>query len=390
MRCCARRCSAPARWPCPSRPGRPRTAHRPSTPRARTGRYCPPTRAASSSRPDSPARSSPAHGRWCPARHTSGTTPRRRRGHPERLGLGLRLQLGGRCGRRRRRIADRLRRHRRGRRGRSDPGRHQQQLRRREDALAHLAVLRGGLPRAGLRNVPAGWDGGGAARDGTVQARGRRGRPGPQGRLPDRGRVRRSLLPLRPGHLGRPVGRYAPGALRRQRHLRLVHLGDRARPGRLADPHPLPGRRRRRASTAARAATTPTTACWFTTKGDNRVWQVNLATGTYELAYDDNLVTPGTAPLTGVDNITGSTYGDLYVAEDGGNMEICLITPDDTISPVPADHRAERVGDHRPGLHPGRRPALLLLPARHLRVVVGRHHVLRHRPLPPLILPSPF
>ncbi|MEU8337215.1 alkaline phosphatase PhoX [Micromonospora tulbaghiae] len=71
---------------------------------------------------------------------------------------------------------------------------------------------------------------------------------------------------------------------------------------------------------------------WFTTKGDNRVWQVNLAAGTYELAYDDNLVNPGTAPLTGVDNITGSTAGDLYVAEDGGNMEICMITPDDKIS----------------------------------------------------------
>ncbi|GGK98548.1 hypothetical protein Sme01_62270 [Sphaerisporangium melleum] len=72
---------------------------------------------------------------------------------------------------------------------------------------------------------------------------------------------------------------------------------------------------------------------WFTTKGDNRVWQVNLAGSTYELAYDDNLVTSGSAPLTGVDNITGSRYGDLYVAEDGGNMEICLITPDDKISP---------------------------------------------------------
>lgn len=71
---------------------------------------------------------------------------------------------------------------------------------------------------------------------------------------------------------------------------------------------------------------------WFTTKGDNRVWQVSLSNNTYELAYDDNLVNPGPAPLTGVDNITGSTFGDLYVAEDGGNMEICLITPDDTIS----------------------------------------------------------
>jgi secreted PhoX family phosphatase len=71
---------------------------------------------------------------------------------------------------------------------------------------------------------------------------------------------------------------------------------------------------------------------WFTTKGDNRVWQVNLLSNTYELAYDDNLVNPGPAPLTGVDNVTGSTFGDLYVAEDGGNMEICMITPDDTIS----------------------------------------------------------
>ncbi|WP_061289174.1 alkaline phosphatase PhoX [Herbidospora cretacea] len=72
---------------------------------------------------------------------------------------------------------------------------------------------------------------------------------------------------------------------------------------------------------------------WFTTKGDNRVWQVNLAGNTYELAYDDSLVSPGTPPLTGVDNVTGATSGDLYVAEDGGNMEICMITPDDKISP---------------------------------------------------------
>ncbi|MCF2533304.1 alkaline phosphatase PhoX [Yinghuangia soli] len=71
---------------------------------------------------------------------------------------------------------------------------------------------------------------------------------------------------------------------------------------------------------------------WFTTKGDNRVWQLNLAANTYELAYDDGLVSPGPAPLTGVDNITGATSGDLYVAEDGGNMEICMITPDDKIS----------------------------------------------------------
>ncbi|MFE3139464.1 alkaline phosphatase PhoX [Streptomyces scopuliridis] len=72
--------------------------------------------------------------------------------------------------------------------------------------------------------------------------------------------------------------------------------------------------------------------CWFTTKGDNRVWQYNVAAGTIELAYDDSLVS-GTAPLTGVDNVTGSSSGDLFVAEDGGNMEICVITPDDVVAP---------------------------------------------------------
>lgn len=73
--------------------------------------------------------------------------------------------------------------------------------------------------------------------------------------------------------------------------------------------------------------------CWFTTKGDNRVWQYDATAQTIELTYDDSLVTSGTAPLTGVDNVTGSSSGDLFVAEDGGNMEICVITPSDVIAP---------------------------------------------------------
>jgi secreted PhoX family phosphatase len=71
--------------------------------------------------------------------------------------------------------------------------------------------------------------------------------------------------------------------------------------------------------------------CYFTTKGDNRVWRFNATNNTYELAYDDNLTS--NPPLSGVDNITGARSGDLYVAEDGGNMEICLITPDDVVAP---------------------------------------------------------
>src|SRR6185312_17157807 len=71
--------------------------------------------------------------------------------------------------------------------------------------------------------------------------------------------------------------------------------------------------------------------CWFTTKGDNRVWVYNAAAQTLDLAYDDNLT--ASPSLTGVDNITGTTGGDLFVAEDGGNMEINIITPSTGTAP---------------------------------------------------------
>ncbi|GAB3667587.1 DUF839 domain-containing protein [Actinocorallia lasiicapitis] len=72
--------------------------------------------------------------------------------------------------------------------------------------------------------------------------------------------------------------------------------------------------------------------CYFTTKGDGRVWAYDAAARTLGIAYDDDLVT-GTPPLTGVDNITGTPGGDLYIAEDGGNMEINLITPEGVVTP---------------------------------------------------------
>lgn len=114
-------------------------------------------------------------------------------------------------------------------------------------------------------------------------------------------------------------------------HVRVLHLGERARSGRVADGHAQAGVRGEGVQ-RGRGLLHADNTVWFTTKGDNRVWQLNVADNTYELAYDDNLVNPGPAPLTGVDNITGSSFGDLYVAEDGGNMEICVITPDDKIS----------------------------------------------------------
>ncbi|MDE0803270.1 MAG: DUF839 domain-containing protein, partial [Acidimicrobiales bacterium] len=66
---------------------------------------------------------------------------------------------------------------------------------------------------------------------------------------------------------------------------------------------------------------------WFTTKGDGRVWRFDPATVTLTIAYDDS--TASAAELTGVDNVTVLTStGDVYVAEDGGNMEIAMLVAD--------------------------------------------------------------
>ncbi len=82
--------------------------------------------------------------------------------------------------------------------------------------------------------------------------------------------------------------------------------------------------------------------CYFTTKGDNRVWAYDAAKQRLELVYDDSLVAEGEAPLRGVDNIIGSAGRDLYVAEDGDDMEINLITPDGVVTPF------AQVYDHHP------------------------------------------
>ncbi len=63
---------------------------------------------------------------------------------------------------------------------------------------------------------------------------------------------------------------------------------------------------------------------FFTTKGNNRVYELALDTQQLTVLYDANTLSG--APLTGVDNITAhSSSGDLFVAEDGGNMEVCVI-----------------------------------------------------------------
>lgn len=76
--------------------------------------------------------------------------------------------------------------------------------------------------------------------------------------------------------------------------------------------------------------------CWyaegtvyFTTKGDNHVRALDTAADSMTVVYDGNGL------LEGVDNITVETgSGDLYVAEDGGDMQVVVITAEGDVAPI--------------------------------------------------------
>lgn len=71
---------------------------------------------------------------------------------------------------------------------------------------------------------------------------------------------------------------------------------------------------------------------YFTTTGDDRVWELETASQQLRILYDRSL-DPGDR-LNGVDNITAARSGDLLVAEDhgGGEQELVLIAPDGVVS----------------------------------------------------------
>jgi secreted PhoX family phosphatase len=71
---------------------------------------------------------------------------------------------------------------------------------------------------------------------------------------------------------------------------------------------------------------------YFTTKGDNRVWDYDVRRERVTVFYDRGL-DPGMT-LGGVDNVTVAGSRDLVVAEDGGNMELVLLTPSGVVSPL--------------------------------------------------------
>jgi secreted PhoX family phosphatase len=71
---------------------------------------------------------------------------------------------------------------------------------------------------------------------------------------------------------------------------------------------------------------------YFTTKGDNRVWDFDIRAQRLTVFYDRGL-DPGMT-LSGVDNVTVAGSRDLVVAEDGGNMELVLLSPGGVVSPL--------------------------------------------------------
>lgn len=72
---------------------------------------------------------------------------------------------------------------------------------------------------------------------------------------------------------------------------------------------------------------------YFTTKGDNRVWDLDVAEQRLSVLYDAAVAGPD-APLTGVDNIVVSRSGDIFVGEDGGNLEVVVISTEGEVAPV--------------------------------------------------------
>lgn len=71
---------------------------------------------------------------------------------------------------------------------------------------------------------------------------------------------------------------------------------------------------------------------YFTTKGDNRVWSYATGANRLEVLYD--AYTTLSPHLSGVDNVTITASGDVLVAEDGGDMQIVLLTPAGLAIPV--------------------------------------------------------
>ena len=72
---------------------------------------------------------------------------------------------------------------------------------------------------------------------------------------------------------------------------------------------------------------------FFATKGDGRVWELDIATQTLRIFYDDDNYEYEI--LNGLDGITPALNpNDILVAEDGGDMQIVSLSTDGRVTPV--------------------------------------------------------
>ena len=81
----------------------------------------------------------------------------------------------------------------------------------------------------------------------------------------------------------------------------------------------------------------------FTTKGDDRIWEYNIATGLNRIRYQ-----AGEPTLCGVDNVwIDQKSGMVFVAEDGGDMQVVMLRPDNTlvtVAQIPGQQWSEVTG----------------------------------------------
>ncbi|HNR91710.1 MAG TPA: DUF839 domain-containing protein [Dokdonella sp.] len=77
-------------------------------------------------------------------------------------------------------------------------------------------------------------------------------------------------------------------------------------------------------------------SAWFSTTADHRVWEYRCADGTIRIAYDaDARFAAGReAPLRKPDNLAADAGGAIFVAEDGDDMQIVVLTPDGDALPL--------------------------------------------------------
>jgi hypothetical protein len=73
---------------------------------------------------------------------------------------------------------------------------------------------------------------------------------------------------------------------------------------------------------------------YFATKGDDRIWAIDVEAQTIEVIYDRATAEAPNNILSGVDNLFVTAQGDVLVAEDGGDMQVVVILPDRTLKPL--------------------------------------------------------